>query len=83
VKILYFSWVRDRVGLGNQDVVLPENVTTIEQLVNLLKSQGDGYTHAFSDLSIIRAAVNHEHVKLDHTICENDEVAFFPPVTGG
>ena len=83
MKILYFSWVRDRTGLGNEDVVLPENVTTIEQLVNWLQSKGDGYAYAFSDLSIIRAAVNQEHVKLDHPIGENDEVAFFPPVTGG
>ena len=83
MKILYFSWVRDRIGIGNEDIALPAHVTTVKQLAKLLQSKGDGYADAFDDLSIIRAAVNQEHVKLDHTISENDEVAFFPPVTGG
>ena len=83
MKILYFSWVRDRTGLGKEDITLPENVTTVEQLATLLCGKGDGYGEAFADLSIIRAAVNQEHVKLDHPIVADDEVAFFPPVTGG
>jgi molybdopterin synthase sulfur carrier subunit len=69
--------------LGNEDVVLPENVTNVEQLAIWLQSKGNGYANAFENLTIIRAAVNQEHVKMDHPICENDEVAFFPPVTGG
>ena len=83
MKILYFSWVRDKIGRGNEDFALPENVTTIEQLAKLLRSKGGGYADAFADLSTIRAAVNQEHVKLDHAVGKNDEVAFFPPVTGG
>ena len=83
MKILYFSWVRDMTGLCNEDVVLPDNVTTVEQLANWLQSKGDGYASAFADISRVRVAVNQEHVKLDHPIGENDEVAFFPPVTGG
>ena len=83
MKILYFSWVRDRIDLGNEEIVLPENVTTVEQLVNWLQSKGDGYASAFAGLSMIRVAVNQEHVKLGHPIGKNDEVAFFPPVTGG
>ena len=83
MKILYFSWVRDRTGLGNEDVVLPENVTTVELLANWLQSRGGGYANAFVELSTIRAAVNQEHVRLDHPVGKNDEVAFFPPVTGG
>ena len=83
MKIFYFSWVRDKIGIGNEDFTLPEHVTTVEQLARSLQSMGGGYADAFADLSIIRAAVNQEHVKLDHAICKNDEVAFFPPVTGG
>jgi len=83
VKILYFSWVRDKIGIGNEDIALPAHVITVKQLARLLQSKGNGYADVFDDLSIIRAAVNQEHVKLDHTISENDEVAFFPPVTGG
>ncbi len=83
MKILYFSWVRDKIGIGNEDIALPAHVITVKQLARLLQSKGNGYADVFDDLSIIRAAVNQEHVKLDHTISENDEVAFFPPVTGG
>jgi molybdopterin synthase sulfur carrier subunit len=83
MKILYFSWVRDRTGLSKEEITLPENVTTVEQLAGWLQGKGDGYTKAFADLSIIRAAVNQEHVKLNHPIGADDEVAFFPPVTGG
>ena len=83
MKIFYFSWVRDKIGVGKEDITLPENVTTVEQLAGWLLDKGDGYAQAFVDLSIIRAAVNQEHVKLDHPVGANDEVAFFPPVTGG
>ena len=83
MKILYFSWVRDKIGIGNEDIALPAHVITVKQLARLLQSKGNGYADVFDDLSIIRVAVNQEHVKLDHTISENDEVAFFPPVTGG
>jgi len=83
VKIFYFSWVREKIGLGNEDFILPQHVGTVEQLAKTLETKGGGYAEAFADLSIIRAAVNQEHVKLDHAIETNDEVAFFPPVTGG
>ena len=83
MKIIYFSWVRDKVGIGKEEITLPENVTNVEQLAGWLQGRGDGYVKAFADLSIIRAAVNQEHVKLDHPIVADDEVAFFPPVTGG
>ena len=83
MKILYFSWVRDRVGVGSEELSPPDSVANVEGLVDWLKSQGDGYQKAFDDVSIIRAAVNQEHVQFDHPLTLNDEVAFFPPVTGG
>mgnify|MGYP006123496567 FL=1 len=83
MKIIYFSWVRDKIGIGKEEITLPENVTNVEQLAGWLQGRGDGYVKAFADLSIIRAAVNQEHVKLDHPVGVDDEVAFFPPVTGG
>ena len=83
MKIFYFSWVRDMIGVGREDITLPENVTTVEQLAGWLQDKGAGYAKAFADLSIIRAAVNQEHVKLDHPVGADDEIAFFPPVTGG
>ncbi len=83
MKVLYFSWVRDRIGVGSEDLSLPENVTSVEGLVEWLKGRGEGYQKAFDDITIIRVAVNQEHVKLDHPVGDSDEVAFFPPVTGG
>lgn len=83
MKILYFSWVRDKIGAGSEELSPPESVTNVEQLVDWLKEQGKGYQNAFADTTVIRAAVNQEHVKLDHPVSAGDEVAFFPPVTGG
>ncbi len=83
MKVLYFSWVRDRIGVGSEDLSRPENVTSVEGLVEWLKGRGEGYQKAFDDITIIRVAINQEHVKLDHPVGDSDEVAFFPPVTGG
>ena len=83
MKVLYFSWVRDRIGVGSEDLSRPENVTSVEGLVEWLKCRGEGYQKAFDDITIIRVAINQEHVKLDHPVGDSDEVAFFPPVTGG
>ncbi len=83
MKIIYFSWVRDKTGVGSEEVNLPEGVGTVAELMEWLKNQGEGYKQAFADISVIRAAVNQEHVKLDHPVGAGDEVAFFPPVTGG
>ena len=83
MKIIYFSWVRDKTGVGSEEVSLPADVGTVAELMEWLKSKGEGYKQAFADISVIRAAVNQEHVKLDHPVGPGDEVAFFPPVTGG
>lgn len=83
MKIIYFSWVRDKIGVGNEDVSPPASVTTVTGLIDWLKGRDDAYQSAFADVSVIRAAVNQEHVKLDHPVGPDDEVAFFPPVTGG
>ncbi|MBL6931538.1 MAG: molybdopterin converting factor subunit 1 [Rhodospirillales bacterium] len=83
MKILYFSWVRDRIGVGSEELNPPESVTNVEGLVDWLKARGEGYQKAFDDVTIIRAAVNQEHVKFNHIVGQNDEIAFFPPVTGG
>ncbi|MBC8267393.1 MAG: molybdopterin converting factor subunit 1 [Rhodospirillaceae bacterium] len=83
MKILYFSWVRDKTGVSNEELTPPVSVTTVESLIDWLKEQSAGHAQAFTDVSVIRAAVNQEHVKLQHPVGPDDEVAFFPPVTGG
>jgi molybdopterin synthase sulfur carrier subunit len=83
MRILYFAWVRQRVGLGEETAVLPDGVATVSELIDWLKSRHEGYEAAFADLRAIRVAVDHEHVGLDHPLQGANEVAFFPPVTGG
>ena len=81
MKILYFAWLRQKIGRSEETVdATPANVAA---LVDLLRARGDGYEAAFRDMKLIRCAVNQEHVGLDTKLASNDEVAFFPPVTGG
>ncbi len=83
MEILYFAWVRDRVGIAKESVDLADEVKTVADLVAWLKKKSSRHTEAFADLSLIRVAVNQEHVPLSHPVASDDEVAFFPPMTGG
>lgn len=83
MKILYFAWVRQRIGLGQEVVTPPADVTTVADLVDWLRGRGPGYAEAFKDTRAIRCAVNQEYVEPDSPVAPGDEVAFFPPVTGG
>ena len=83
MKIYYFAWVRDCVGYSFEQISCPKSVKTIEQLAHYLKKQSDGHALAFEDLTVIRAAINHQFVANESEVTDTDEVAFFPPVTGG
>ena len=83
MKILYFAWLRERIGVGEEEITLPQSVNTAKDLVDWLVKRGPSYSAAFEDLSIVRIAVNMEFSDLNHIITNEDEVAFFPPVTGG
>lgn len=83
MKIFYFAWVRDNIGNSQEEIFCPKNVKTIGQLAEYLKRQSDGHARAFEDMSVIRAAINHQFVDHDTKVLDSDEVAFFPPVTGG
>ena len=83
MKVLYFAWVREAVGKSQEDLIMPEGVKTVQGLVTWLKKQGEGYRMAFADDAMVRVAVNQEYVNLAFLISNDDEVAFFPPVTGG
>ncbi len=83
MKILYFAWLRENAGIGAEDVTPPDDVTTVASLVEWLKTRSAGHAEAFRDSSVVHAAVNQEHVGLDHPVTADDEIAFFPPVTGG
>jgi sulfur-carrier protein len=83
MQLLYFGWVRTRIGVGSEQIEPPETVTDVRGLIDWLQARGDGYAAAFSDLSAVRVAVNQEMADLDSPIARNDEVALFPPMTGG
>jgi molybdopterin synthase sulfur carrier subunit len=83
VKLLYFAWLKQKTGIGEEDITLPEDVTTLGALVDWLKTRGPGYGEALADLSVVRFAVNQDFARLDHPLTDADEVALFPPVTGG
>ena len=83
MQLLYFAWLRTKIGVGAEELDLPTEVTNVEQLLEWLSQRGPGYADALVDHSLVRVAVNQEYVGLDHTLSANDEVALFPPVTGG
>lgn len=83
MKVLYFAWLRSKVGFGEETVVPPDGVGTVGALIDWLKTRSDGHAAALADLRVVRVAVNQDYVQLDAPVRPGDEVAFFPPVTGG
>ena len=83
MKLLYFAWVRERIGKGEEVVELPAGVSTVADLMTWLAGRGEEYAFAFENPKVIRAAINHTHVKPGAMIAGAKEVAFFPPMTGG
>ena len=83
VKLLYFAWVRERIGKGQEVVDLPAGVSTVADLMTWLAGRGEEYAFAFENPKVIRAAINRTHVKPNTAIAGAKEVAFFPPMTGG
>lgn len=83
MKVLYFAWLRAKTGIGEEAVVPPEEVADVAGLVAWLKTRSPGHAEALADLKLVRVAVNQDYVGLDAPVKPGDEVAFFPPVTGG
>ena len=83
VKILYFAWVRQKVGMAEQDVTPPPEVRDVAALMAWLAGLSPGHAAAFADPRQLRAAVNQDFATPDAAVAPGDEVAFFPPVTGG
>lgn len=83
MTLLYFAWVRQKIGRSEEAIALPDGVATVGDLAAWLAKRGAGYAEAFADPKRLRAAVNQDHVAFDARVSADDEVAFFPPVTGG
>jgi len=83
MKLLYFAWVREKVGRGAEEIELPAGITTVSDVVGWLRSRAPEYDEAFARPELVRAAVDKVHVKPSATVAGAREIAFFPPVTGG
>ena len=83
LKLVYFAWVRERVGKTEEVIDLPAGVATVADLVRWLKRRGEEYEYAFENEGVVRAAVDRAHAKPDAPIAGAREIAFFPPMTGG
>jgi len=83
MKLLYFAWVRERIGKPEEEIDVPAGVRTVGELVAWLSGRGEEYAYAFENAKTIRAAIDRTHVKPDAHIAGAREIAFFPPMTGG
>ena len=83
MKVKYFAWVRERIGKAEETIEPPANVRTVDELIAWLSGRGEAYAYAFEKPKVIRAAIDHTHVKSDAAITGAREIAFFPPMTGG
>jgi molybdopterin synthase sulfur carrier subunit len=83
MKLVYFAWVRERVGKAEEEIEPPASVRTVAELIRWLRGRGDEYAHAFEQAQSIRAAIDRSHVKPDAAIAGAREIAFCPPMTGG
>ena len=83
VKILYFSWIRERVGMGEETIGLPAGVDTVGQMLHWLKGRNEQFAAALEFPDIIRVALDQEHVDHEQDLGSAREIALFPPMTGG
>lgn len=81
IDVLYFAWVRERIGLGKETIETSAN--TVAQLIEELKAREERYALAFADMAAVRVAVDQELAEFETPLKNAREVAFFPPMTGG
>jgi molybdopterin synthase sulfur carrier subunit len=83
MKLLYFAWIRVKMGVSGEQIDPPQSIKDIEGLLDWIKQRNSISNETFSDISNIRIAVNQEYVDSNHPVQPGDEIAFFPPMTGG
>lgn len=83
ICVLYFAWVREAVGTGEEQVDPPEAVRTVADLIEWLRGRSAGHDAGLKDVAKLRAAIDQNFVPLDAALGNAKEVAIFPPVTGG
>ena len=83
VRVLYFAWVRERIGKAEEQLEPPASTKTVAELIGWLSSRGEEYAYAFERPAVIRTAIDKVHVRPEASIAGAREIAFFPPMTGG
>ncbi len=83
MKITYYAWLKDTIGIDEEVVTLPAEVTNVGMLLNWLSGRGQQYERAFEFVEIVKVAVNRVYVENDHPVKDDDEVILFPPIAGG
>jgi molybdopterin synthase sulfur carrier subunit len=83
LRVLYFAWVRERIGTAEETIEVPAGVVTARDLIHWLSGRGESYAAAFERADVIRVAIDRTHKPQTAPIGEAREIAFFPPVTGG
>ncbi len=83
LTVLYFAWLRERAGMSEETVAPPDSVATVADLIAWLRARGPRHAAAFADAQVVRCAVNQDFADPTTPLRHGDEVAFFPPVTGG
>jgi molybdopterin synthase sulfur carrier subunit len=82
-KLVYFAWVRERIGVPEEEIALPPGIETVRDLLHWLKGRGEEYASALAHDEVIRVALDHEHTDHDARLGGAREIALFPPMTGG
>ena len=83
MHLLYFGWVRGKIGTGRETIEIPDGITDVKGLITWLRGRGEGYAEALAEPLVVRVAVNQELAELDQPVTNTDEIAVFPPMTGG
>ena len=83
MRILYFAWLRQKTGIDSEEIEMPSHITDVAGLIEWLKERNENFAEALSDFESIRVAVNQEFAEPDAPVAQGDEVAIFPPMTGG
>jgi molybdopterin synthase sulfur carrier subunit len=83
MRLVYFAWVRERIGRTDEEIDPPDGVRTVGELITWLAARGEEYANAFANPRVIRAAVDRSHARPEAPIAGAREIAFFPPMTGG
>ncbi len=83
MKVLYFAWLKEKIGMSEEEIILPSAVTSVHELIDWMRSRGPGFAAALAEGNAVKVAVNHVYAQLKDPVTDKDEIAFFPPVTGG